>query len=82
MVFPPKFTLKSGSPLNINVEIEHARYVSAFLGQTLKLDWIDMSGPKWSEVDQSDCKPNCRPHMPLYSEPEDSYVAVVVGFIV
>ena len=44
MVFPPKFTLKSGSPLNINVETEHARYVSAFLGQALKLDWIDMSG--------------------------------------
>ena len=44
MVFPPKFTLKSGSPLNIDVEMEHARYVSAFLGQALKLDWIDMSG--------------------------------------
>ena len=43
MVFPPKFTLKSGSPLNIDVEMEHARYVSAFLGQALKLDWIDMS---------------------------------------
>ena len=44
MVFPPKFTLKSGSPLNIDVDMEHARYVSAFLGQALKLDWIDMSG--------------------------------------
>ena len=43
MVFPPKFTLKSGSPLNIDVDMEHARYVSAFLGQALKLDWIDMS---------------------------------------
>jgi len=41
MVFPPKFTLKSGSPLNFNVELEHARYVSAFLGQALKLDWAD-----------------------------------------
>ena len=44
MVFPPKFTLKSGSPLNIKVEMEHAKYVSAFLGKALKLDWIDMSG--------------------------------------
>ena len=44
MVFPPKFTLKSGSPLNIDVDMEHARYISAFLGQALKLDWIDISG--------------------------------------
>ena len=52
MVFPPKFTLKSGSPLNINVEMEHAKYVSAFLGKALKLDWIDMSGTLSEQGDQ------------------------------
>ena len=44
MIFPPKFTLKSGAPLNVDVDMEHARVVSASLGQALKLDWIDISG--------------------------------------
>ena len=44
MVFPPEFTGKSGSGLYISVDMEHANFVSAILGQSLKLDWIEVNG--------------------------------------
>ena len=44
MVFPPKFTLNSGSSLNINVDMGHANLVSAILGQSLQPDWIEVNG--------------------------------------
>ena len=42
IVFPPKFTLASGESLTIDVEMHHAQFVSAFIGQTFELDWIEV----------------------------------------
>ena len=44
MVFPPKFTIASGQCLTIDVDMQHAQFVSAFIGQTFELDWIDIKG--------------------------------------
>ena len=43
MVFPPKFTLVSGQPLTRDIEMHHARFVSAFIGQSFELDWIEIN---------------------------------------
>ena len=44
MLFPPEFTRKSRSSLNVCVELKDAEVVSAIMGQSLKLDWIQVSG--------------------------------------
>ena len=41
MVFPPEFTTECGSEVHFSVEFEDARYVSAVIGDALKLDWVD-----------------------------------------
>jgi len=46
MVFPPKFTKPDGRVLEINIDFEHADYVSAVIGQSFKLDWVDIHAVK------------------------------------
>jgi hypothetical protein len=42
MVFPPKFTNSNGETLETIVDFEHANLVSAMIGQSLKLDWVEI----------------------------------------
>ena len=44
MVFPPQFTDEQGVALETDVEFEHANFVSAIIGQSLRLDWVQVYG--------------------------------------
>ena len=44
MFFPPEFTYTSGAKLNVCVELQDAQYVSAIMGKSLKLDWVQING--------------------------------------
>ncbi|MBO89088.1 MAG: hypothetical protein CMP14_06160 [Rickettsiales bacterium] len=43
MVFPPKFILVSGHPITRDIEMHHACFVSAYIGQSFELDWIEIN---------------------------------------
>ena len=42
MVFPPQFTTKCGLPIESCVERDDAKVVSAILGKSLELDWVNL----------------------------------------
>lgn len=42
MVFPPKFTRPDGKALASNIDLDHANYVSAMIGKSFKLDWVEI----------------------------------------
>ena len=44
MIFPPEFTDELGSELSIPVEMKDVNVVSAIIGKSLKLDWMQVEG--------------------------------------
>jgi|GEM_PF-4644343 hypothetical protein len=52
MVFPPEFTDCSGSCLDVNVEMDHANFVGATIGKSLKLDWVQVMGTHSGELEE------------------------------
>jgi len=46
MVFPSKFTKPDGRNLEVNIDFEHADYVGAMIGQSFKLDWVEIYSVK------------------------------------
>ena len=42
MIFPPEFTDELGSELSIPVEMKDVDVVSAIIGKSLKLDWVQV----------------------------------------
>ena len=50
MIFPPEFTDELGSELSIPVEMKDVTIVSAIIGESLKLDWVQVKGVFVDEV--------------------------------
>ena len=50
MIFPPEFTDESGSELSIPVEMKDVNIVSDIIGESLKLDWVQVKGVFVDEV--------------------------------
>jgi len=50
MIFPPEFTDELGSELSIPVEMKDVNIVSAIIGESLKLDWVQVKGVFVDEV--------------------------------
>ena len=43
ILFPPEFTDGQGAVLETQVDFEHADLVSAIIGQSLRLDWVQVN---------------------------------------
>ena len=50
MIFPPEFTDELGSEFSIPVEMKDVTIVSAIIGESLKLDWVQVKGVFVDEV--------------------------------
>ena len=44
MLFPPEFTWESKDVLETKVKMDHLNVVSAIIGKSLKLDWMQVKG--------------------------------------